>query len=257
VAAQRRLLGGQPERGGVRRVDDPRPSGKLTIYDPLVITQGTTPAAAPKAPVVPRGAQVIINVGFNGNNLVLEGRGAAQGGCIDAFGNSVIAQTSACNAAAFYADANAQIARGRLRVPRLGTSSDGQACESTESFSLIDQDQSDNVVSAYLVNGNGQTSQDSVANKNAMGDATVIANGSDDGLLGHFVDPSLGCTPFMAPDATSPNGMDSSQALNALSALKNSPGTRARRPTSPRPSRRPATTWPPSSVPGCRLRSPT
>ncbi len=203
------------------------PNGKLTVYDPLVITQGTTAAVTPKAPAVPRGAQVIINVGFNGNNLVLEGRGAFQGGCIDAFGNSIIAQTSACNAAAFYADANAQIARGRLRVPRLGTASDGQACESTESFSLIDQDQSDNVLSGYLLNGNGQTAQDTAANKNAMGDATVIANGSDNGLLGHFVDPALGCTPFTAPDATSPNGKDGSQALNTLSALKNSPGTRA------------------------------
>ena len=63
-------------------------------------------------PVIPRGAQVIINVGFNGNNLVLEGGGAFQGRCIDALGNSTIAQTSACNPAAFYADANVQIAPG-------------------------------------------------------------------------------------------------------------------------------------------------
>jgi hypothetical protein len=203
------------------------PTGKLKIYDPLVITQGTTPAATPTVPVIPRGAQVIINVGFNGNNLVLEGGGAFQGRCIDAFGNSIIAQTSACNAAAFYADANFQIATGRLRVPRLGTGTDGQACESTESFSLIDQDQSDNVVSEYLMDGNGQTAQDTVANKNAMGGAAVLANGSDDGLLAHFVDPALGCTPFEAPDSTSPNGMDSSQATNALSALVNQRGPRA------------------------------
>ena len=203
------------------------PNGKLQIYDPLVITQGTTPAATPAVPRIPQGAQVIINVGFNGNNLVLEGGGAFQGRCIDAFGNSIIAQTSACNAAAFYAYANFQIATGRLRVPRLGTGTDGQACESTESFSLIDQDQSDNVVSEYLLNGNGQTAQDTVANKNAMGGATVLANGSDDGLLAHFVDPALGCTPFEATDSTSPNGMDSSQATNALSALVNQGGTRA------------------------------
>jgi len=203
------------------------PNGKLAVYDPLVITQGSTAAVTPTAPVIPRGSQVIINAGFNGNNLVLEGAGAFQGRCIDAFGNSIIAQTSACNAAAFYADANAQIARGRLKVPALATGTDGQTCESTESFSLIDQDQSDNVISEYLLNGNGQTAQDSVANKNAMGGATVLANGSDDGLLAHFVDPALGCTPFMATDTTSPNGMDSSQALNALSARQNQAGTRA------------------------------
>jgi hypothetical protein len=197
------------------------PNGQLEVYDPLVITQGTTAAVAPQVPRIPRGAQVIVNVGFNGNNLVLEGAGATQGKCIDAFGNSVIAQTSACNAAAFYAAANSQIASGRLRVPQLGTATDGQACETTESFSLIDQDQSDNVISEYLLNGNGQTAQDTAASKNAMGGATTIANGSDDALLSHFVDPALGCTPFTAPDATSPNGDDSSQALNALSALVN------------------------------------
>jgi hypothetical protein len=203
------------------------PNGQLQIYDPLVITQGTTPAVTPAAPVIPRGARVIINVGFNGNNLVLEGAGAFQGRCIDAFGNSIIAQTSACNAPAFFADANAQIARGRLRIPRLGTATDGQACQTTESFSLIDQDQSDNVISQYLLSGNGQTAQNTPANKSAMGGAMVITNGSDDALLGHFIDPALGCTPFMAPDATSPNGNDSSQALNVLSALREQRNNRA------------------------------
>ncbi|HEY7276568.1 MAG TPA: hypothetical protein VH594_11430, partial [Trebonia sp.] len=55
------------------------PNGKVQIYDPLVVTQGTTPAAAPKAPTIARGSQVIIDVGFNGNNLVLQGAGATQG----------------------------------------------------------------------------------------------------------------------------------------------------------------------------------
>ena len=96
------------------------PNGRLQIYDPLVITQGSTPAATPTPPRIPRGSQVIINVGFNGNNLALEGRGAYQGNCLDAFGNSVIAQTSACNARSFFRDANFQIAIGRLRIPRRG-----------------------------------------------------------------------------------------------------------------------------------------
>ena len=122
------------------------PNGKLSDLRPAGRHAGHhARGGADGADRSPRGSQVIINVGFNGNNLVLEGAGAAQGGCIDAFGNSIIAQTSACNARAFYADANAQIARGRLRVPRLGYGTDGQGCETTESFSLIDQDQSDNV----------------------------------------------------------------------------------------------------------------
>ena len=194
------------------------PNGQLQVYDPLVITQGTTAAAAPAAPTIARGSQVIINTGFNGNNLVLQGNGAAQGNCIDAFGNSIIAQTSACNAANFYSAANRQIGRGTLKVPPLGTDSNGKACESTESFNLIDQDQSDNVISSYLLNGNGQTAQNTAANKTAMGGSTVITNGSDDALLSHFVDAALGCTAFEVADTTSPNGKDGSQALNSLSA---------------------------------------
>jgi hypothetical protein len=112
-------------------------------------------------------------------------------------------------------------------VPRIGTASDGKACETTESFSLIDQDQSDNVVSQYLMDANGNTAQNTAANKAAMGGATMIANGSDDGLLVHFIDPALGCKPLTATDTTSVNGADGSQALNALSARMNQRGQQA------------------------------
>src|SRR6516162_9351061 len=66
------------------------PNGQLQVYNPLVITAGTTPAAAPVVPTIARGSQVIIDVGFNGTNLVLQGRGARQGRCVDALGQSVI-----------------------------------------------------------------------------------------------------------------------------------------------------------------------
>ena len=51
-------------------------NGQLKVYNPLVITAGTTPAAAPAAPTIARGSQVIINIGFNGTNLALVGNGA-------------------------------------------------------------------------------------------------------------------------------------------------------------------------------------
>ena len=44
-------------------------TGKLFVYDPLVITQGTTPAVAPVVPTLPRGAIVTIDFGFNGTDL--------------------------------------------------------------------------------------------------------------------------------------------------------------------------------------------
>jgi hypothetical protein len=203
------------------------PNGQLQVYAPLVITRGTRPAVWPKPPVIAPGSQVIIDTGFNGNNLVLQGPEAYESKCVDAIANSVIAQTAACNYTAFYQMANKEIAAGTLKVPALATGSDGKQCENTESFSLIDQDQSDNVVSRYLLKGDGQTAQNTPANESAMGGATVIVNGSDDGLLAHFVDPALGCTPFTAPDTTAASTSEASQALNALSARQNPNAMRA------------------------------
>jgi hypothetical protein len=206
------------------------PDGSLQVYDPLVVTAGTTPAAAPVPPTIARGSHVIIDIGFNGNNLVLLGRGARQGNCVDALGQSVIGQVSACNAVNFYRAANAEIANGTLTVPPLGTSEDGQPCESVRDFALIDQDQSDNVLATYLLNANGQTAQDTAANSGALNagalsGATPIANGSDDRLLANFVDPANGCTAFSATNTTDAAGTSGAQALNELSARVNQTGT--------------------------------
>jgi hypothetical protein len=200
------------------------PNGSLQVYNPLVVTAGTQPAVAPVAPTIAAGSAVEISVGFNGTNLVLTGAGARQGNCVDALGQSLIGQVSACNAVNFYNTANADIARGILKVPALGTASDGQACQTVRDFALVDQDPSDNVVSQYLINANGQTAQNSAANKANLTGATVLANGSDDALLSEFVDPANGCTPFTAPDSTNPNGASPSQALNELSARMDQTG---------------------------------
>ena len=201
------------------------PNGQLQVYNPLVITAGTTPAATPAAPTIAPGSQVIIDVGFNGTNLVLQGRGARQGRCVDALGQSVIGQVSACNAVGFYNLANSEIARGVLTVPPAGTSTDGQLCLTTRSFAVVDQDQSDNVITSYLINGNGQTAQNTTANAAANAGATTLVNGSDDKLLAAFLDPATGCTPFTAPDPTDPAATSGSQALNELSAAANQQGT--------------------------------
>jgi hypothetical protein len=207
------------------------PNGTLQVYNPLVIDAGATPAAAPVVPKIPRGSQVIIDVGFNGTNLLLEGRGARQGNCVDAMGQSVIGQVSACNAVNFYRLANAEIATGRLQVPVRGTSGDGQACMTVRDFAMVDQDQSDNVITSYLMNANGQIAQNTAANAAALTGATTLLNGSDDKLLAAFLDPATGCTPFTAPDMTDPTGNSASQALNELSALVNQKGVIAVVPT--------------------------
>ena len=202
------------------------PNGQVQVYNPLVITAGTTAAVTPAAPTIARGSQVIIDVGFNGTNLVLQGQGARQGRCVDALGQSLIGQVSACNAVNFYNLANSEIARGTLTVPPAGTSLDGQPCLTTRSFAVVDQDQSDNVITTYLINGTGQTAQNTAANATAIGAAaTTLVNGSDDKLLAAFLDPANGCTPFTAPDTTDPAGTSGSQALNELSARVNQQGT--------------------------------
>jgi len=197
------------------------PDGQVQVYNPLVITAGTTPAAAPVAPTIARGSQVIIDVGFNGTNLVLQGQGARQGRCVDALGQSVIGQVSACNAVGFYNLANFEIARGILKVPPLGTSTDGKPCLTVRDFGVVDQDQSDNVITTYLINANGQTAQNTTANAAAIAGATTLANGSDDKLLASFLDPANGCTAFSTTDTTDPAGTSGSQALNELSARVN------------------------------------
>ena len=203
------------------------PNGQAQVYNPLVITAGTMAAVTPAAPTIARGSQVIIDVGFNGTNLVLQGRGARQGRCVDALGQSLIGQVSACNAVNFYNLANSEIARGTLTVPPAGTSPlDGQPCLTTRSFAVVDQDQSDNVITTYLINGTGQTAQNTAANATAIGAAaTTLVNGSDDKLLAAFLDPANGCTPFTAPDTTATGGTSGSQALNELSARVNQQGT--------------------------------
>jgi hypothetical protein len=195
-------------------------TGRIKVYNPLVITQGTTPAAKPVLPQVPRGAVVAIMFGFNGNNLMLTGTGNSlrQGRCVNGLGQSLFSQVAYCNSPAFYRVANRAIARGRLKIPALGTASDGRACPTVRGFDVVDQDQSDNVVTTYLLTANGQTAQDSAANAAALGGATPINNGSDNALVNKFLDPALGCTPYQVFDRTARSGVSGSQITDELFA---------------------------------------
>ena len=210
-------------------------TGALSVYNPLVITQGTTPAVAPVVPKLPRGAIVTIDFGFNGNTLTQVGatpNALAQGRCVNGLG-SPFGQQSFCNGRAFFRAAFALMAFGRLRVPSQGTSAKivptggrlgtGRACPNVRNFDMIDQDQSDNVTSVYLLNQNGQTAQDTAANEASMNGSTALSNGSDNALVDKFMDPALGCTPFMAPDLGNHGTMATSQALDELLAARNQP----------------------------------
>jgi hypothetical protein len=131
---------------------------------------------------------------------------------------SSFTQVGACNAVAFFQAANNAIAAGQLTVPNPGTATDGQPCETTRNFAIIDQDQSDNVTTEYLANANGQIAQDTAANAAASPNATVLANGSDNGLLDFHVDPALGCTPWKVADLASPGSTATALPLDELQA---------------------------------------
>ncbi len=203
-------------------------TGQLSVYEPLVITLGSRAAVAPVVPRLPRHAVVTIDFGFNGTNLTQVGatrNALREGNCVNGLHGSIFGQVSFCNGARFFATAYWDEGTGRLKVPALGTSPQtGQACPSTRSFDLVDQDPSDNVTSTYLLTGNGQTAQFNAANKAALAGAEPINNGSDNILLDGFVDPVLGCTPFEAPDLSQAGAMGTSQALDELSAAKSQQG---------------------------------
>ena len=196
-------------------------TGRLSIYRPLVIDQGTTPAAAPVVPDLPANAVVGLWFGYNGMNLALD----AAAGVLDA-NNCVqgLAQFAYCNAPAFFAAVHDAINGGRLRVPPLGTWKDAdgnkQPCPSAQSWDLVDQDQSDNLYTTYLLTADGRLAQDTARNRARfpVPPATVLTNPSDERLLGVFVDPALGCTPWTAPDLTDPGHEVPALALNELQA---------------------------------------
>jgi hypothetical protein len=210
-------------------------TGQLYVYNPLVITQGTTPAVAPTAPTLPRNAVVTIEFGFNGTGLTQVGATAnalRQGNCVNGQGGSIFGQVSFCNGTTFFTDAFALERQGRLTVPAVATSTKivasggnlgtGQTCPTVRNFDMVDQDQSDNVTSTYLLNpATGQTAQNTTANAGNLTGATTLANGSDNILIDGFLDPTLGCTPFTAPDLGNNNQPATSQALDELFAAKN------------------------------------
>ncbi|HEY0718907.1 MAG TPA: hypothetical protein VGD68_14925 [Streptosporangiaceae bacterium] len=199
-------------------------TGHISVYEPLVITAGTRPAVAPVVPRLSRGSVVTIDFGFNGTNLTQVGatpNALREGNCTDGLGSSIFGQVSFCNGARFFRDAAWSERFGRLKIPAAGRSPvTGRACPTTRSFQIIDQDQSDNVTSTYLLTGNGQTAQDNQANEAALPGAPKINNGSDNVLVDAFIDPALRCQPMEAPDLSQDGAPGTSQALDELQAAR-------------------------------------
>jgi hypothetical protein len=173
-------------------------TGQVSVYSPLVVDAGSRPAITPTTPALPAGAVVGIWVGYNGDNLVLRGPGRAS--CIGGVEHSAFGQNAFCNATAFFEAAHQAIRAGRLAVPALGTAKDGKPCPTARDFSVVDQDQSDNTTTRYLVTADGRLAQETPANVAALAGATVAKNGSDEALLSRGVGVALGCTQWTVPN---------------------------------------------------------
>ena len=197
--------------------------GRVTLYNPLVVDQGQAPGATPARAIVPPGATVGIWFGSNGDSLTLRSADGtaslAQGKCVNGSGTSIFGQFAYCNAAAFFAAAHSAIRSGELRVPRLGLARDGLPCPTVRDFSVVDQDQSDNVNTHYLATSDGSTAQPNSAAAAAVGSsAKDLANGSDNRLLAEYILPTLGCRTFTRPDQSNDAKATASLPLQELEA---------------------------------------
>ncbi len=195
-------------------------TGQISAYNPLVVDKGTKAAVAPVVPTLPQGAIVALWFGFNGNNLTLKGSGNSlrSGKCVNGVNGSIFGQFSYCNAPAFFQAAKRAVASGQLVPPALGIGKDGQICPTVRDFSVVDQDQSDNVTTAYLISGNNQIAQLTAANMAQMPTAQILKNGSDNRLLSVALDGALGCTPWKVADLADPGQTVTSLPLNEIQA---------------------------------------
>ncbi|KAJ1548714.1 hypothetical protein HK405_000271, partial [Cladochytrium tenue] len=194
-------------------------NGDLFVYSPLVINKGQD-HVTPVVPTLPANSVVGCWFGTNGVSTTLadnnNGADLKTAACVNGDPNTagdIFGQFATCNGAAFFTAAKA----ANPTIPALGTGSNGQPCYTTRSFKVVDMDQSDNVISTYLLDGNGKIGQKTTANAKTL--TNPINNGSDNVLLASFMRPALGCTDTTTTDLADPTGAKvPSLALQELQA---------------------------------------
>ena len=202
-------------------------NGQLFVYFPLVVGYDTTPAAPTFSTDIYDYHVVTLHFGTNGNSLTLiptidyssNYNSLIDGNCVNGIPNgSIFGQFAYCNAVNFFKKVNEAIYSKYLIVPPLQNSLLGDICPTTRSFSVVDQDQSDNVLSQYLLLPDNSVAQDYEVNKAKFPNAKILGNGS---LLDIFINVAIGCVPFKAPDLIDNNILRSSLALNEIQANLN------------------------------------
>ncbi|KAG0003659.1 hypothetical protein BGZ65_001472 [Modicella reniformis] len=187
------------------------------VYHPLVINEGTKPAIVPVPPKIPKNAVVALWFGANANSITLTGNIKA---CVNGLSSKdIFGQVAFCNAENFFKVVHKT--GGGDKIPPVGKDIHGNPCPTTRHFGIIDQDQSDNVITTYLQSEN-RFAQATKANRKALQKNKFIefANGSDNALVAELIDPAIKCTPFKAPSLMETGVKLGSMALNELHASR-------------------------------------
>ncbi|KAG0205513.1 hypothetical protein BGX28_002949 [Mortierella sp. GBA30] len=198
-------------------VFDPN-TNTFSVYHPLVINEGSEPAIKPITPKLPKNAVVGLWFGANSNSVTLTGDIKK---CVNGLSSTdVFGQVAFCNAENFFSAVHASDKAGNGAViPPIGTDLHGNPCPTTRYFGIIDQDQSDNVITTYLQTGK-RFAQATKANRKALKKFTEISNGSDNALVAALIDPAIKCVPFTAPSLMEDGVRLGSMALNELQATR-------------------------------------
>jgi hypothetical protein len=170
--------------------------------------------------------------GTNGATLTLvDNGGSLQGAnCVNGIINpatgklDIFGQFAYCNALGFFAQAKSLLPN--MNVPPLGVAVDGLPCPTIRDFFIVDQDQSDNVVTAYIVTPAGTIAQNTTANLRQFPTPKAILTNGSDNLLLTLIDTAIGCKPWKVTDlADMNNGLGqpnqvAASGLNELHAQK-------------------------------------
>jgi hypothetical protein len=200
-------------------------TGRISVYHPLVVTDGKMPLIPATPFTMPVNAVVSLSFGSNANTLRLTPPDIAlTGRCVNGItgNNDLFGQFAYCNSDMFFDKVNAWMASGMALIPPippLGLANDGKECLTTRHFMLVDQDPSDNLVTTYLLDPvTMKIFQDTVSNRVTHPGFTIIKNGSDNRLL-VAINIAMGCTGYLAPLLSDPSGAKSaSLILNELHA---------------------------------------
>jgi hypothetical protein len=195
-------------------------NGAVALYNPLVITAGTTPEVAPVPVNFTANNHVVgIWMGSNSNTLALSNQvGITNGNCAAGTPNSPFGQFAFCNVQAFWKAIEIVRAQGLLAVPPIGIAPDGLPCPTIRDYSVVDMDPDDGVPTTYLITANGNPIQKTLNNMklNIQGE---IANDGDHRLVSSFVSPATACPLWLISDLADPGVKRNALPMNVLQAI--------------------------------------